>query len=696
MGSAYPSIQPFSVSHLPNLHAGDHEPVRIYAAKGDIVTAGRTVMYLPKQAWFQAGGDIYFPSYDIQHNNPNDLSIVRAGEGIYFDISGQFGDSNDGIVDSYGHLTVSGPGRLEVEAGTDIYLPSNTYGISSKRITLEPGSQAWKPDEKAADIAISVGYNQDPAYAAFEDAYLNPEKAGDMADYLKDDSGKSLYLFDREYKRADGATGEFATPESRQGLVNYVRGLQGLQPLKTKAEQVAYLDIAWAFWNTLNSDYKTPMYRSVLFMELRTTGREANDAKNDRYNTTFRGYKVIETLFPGAQKDSGETLAEGESRWKGDFETYASRVISSGGGKIEFVMPGGGMTLANIAAKPGEVGQPVIDPVTGKPVQVYNPANGRYEDDRGNAQRAGILTTDGGEINVLAHNSVVLNESRLLTAKGGNVLIWSSWGDIAAGKGAKTSLSPAFFNYGLDTFGRMEREPAGLPTGAGIGTLATQEGVPPADVDLIAPAGIIDAGDAGIRVSGNFNVFAIEILGTDNIDVGGVSSGLPVPPAAPPTSLDTDVTDKSNAVDKAMGDAIKQVQKNNAIISPSLIEVRVTGYGEECDDPENPCENIEKTEAPRVSSMAPEAATMRVSFQTSSPKVEFNIPAQPLADAVRKIGQAAGITILFDSGLLKKQMAPALNGLMTPEEALARLLSTEGLMPVRVGPRSIILKRLQG
>ncbi len=119
-------------------------------------------------------------------------------------------------------------------------------------------------------------------------------------------------------------------------------------------------------------------------------------------------------------------------------------------------------------------------------------------------------------------------------------MVWSSYGDIAAGKGAKTSISPKFYDYTLDPVVNMGREPAGLPTGAGIGTVASQPGAPEADVDLVAPNGIVDAGDAGIRVSGNFNVFAVQILGTDNIDVQGVSTGLPVPPAAPPTSLNVD------------------------------------------------------------------------------------------------------------------------------------------------------------
>lgn len=688
-GGHYPGFMPFSSTYAPDLYQGNTEPVRIYAVKGDIVTSTRAELNIPKQLWIQAGGNIYFPSYSIQHNNPNDLSLVRAGKGIYFDIPAVLGGGNDGYTMNFGHLTVRGPGRLEVEAGTDIWLPSNGSGITSARVLVQapnastttslPAPTEWRPEEKAADIAISTGFNQKPAYDAFEAAYLDPAKAGEMKDFLKDETGKSLYLFDREYARAEGATGEFATPEPREGLVNYVRRLQGLQPLTTKAEQVAYLDTAWAYWKTMGTDYKTPFYRSVLFLELRTTGREANDADNDRYNTTFRGYDAIATLFPGAQKSKDQALAEGESRWRGDFQTYASRVMSFGGGKIEFVVPGGEMTMADVAAKPAETGQPA------------------YVGDRGNALRAGIVTTDGGEVNVLAHDSVTLNQSRLLTTKGGNVMIWSSWGDIAAGKGAKTSISPSFFNYKLDTYGRMVREPAGLPTGAGIGTLATQEGTPPADVDLIAPAGIVDAGDAGIRVSGNFNVFAIQILGTDNIEVAGVSTGLPVPPAAPPTSLDVDVSSRSNLVDKALQDAVSQVQKNKGIVSPSLIEVKAV----EPDTTEPVCQpGVDGTDdCAGTQSLAPSSGPVDVAEVRGTPvkapvvKVQFDIPAQPIDDTVRQIGQSSDMTILYDSEILKKRMGEAVSGRMTPEEALARVLLKDGVEVIRVGPKSIMLKK---
>ncbi|MFA6113752.1 MAG: filamentous hemagglutinin family protein [Sphingomonas sp.] len=723
----------------PDLHVGDTKPVRIYAGDGDIVTsAGLTI---PKSLWLQAGGNIYFPNYSIQHNNMNDLSLIRAGKGLYL------GDAS--------FISIVGPGRLEIETGTDLWIPSNARGITSGQVMLPDANpydtvpaEILNPGQKGADIGISVGYNQRPDYEAFDSAYLSGEG---MADYLVKDDGKggtrSIYLFDRLYSRGDrepdvafmspelregfvnwvrerqglapletegerneylptayqywsgiptsettpydmffpkgavalaGAKPEFYLPEERQGLVNYVRGLQGLAPLATQAEQVAYLDTALSYWDGLADAFKVPFYREVLTMELRTTGREVNATENPRSGTTFRGYEAIATLYPGAEKRAEEALATGESRWTGDFETYASRVLSTGGGSIAVMAPGGSLKLANIAALPEQVGQP--------------PAN----NGRGDATRSGLLSVNGGEINVFTHDSAIVNQSRILTAKGGNIFIWSSYGDIAAGKGAKTSITPTFFDYTLDGYFLMNRTPVGLPSGAGIGTVASVPGAPVADVDLIAPNGIVDAGDAGIRVSGNFNVFAVQILGTDNIDVAGIATGLPLPPAVPPIQLD-DLSAKSNDVRKTIESAIEGARRNATVKSPSLIEVHVTGYGKgDCPDESVRCDiepapSASASEPASVASAAP-AGTMRQSVSYAMNDVTFDLPSQRASEAVQAIGRRANVSVIYDSGTLADRKLPPLRGKMTPEQALTRLLQGTNVTVERVGPSTIVIR----
>lgn len=741
-GTAYPGVQLFDRKFAPVLHVGDTDPVRIYAG-GDIVTSAG--LNLPKHAWVQARGDVYFPNFTFQHNNAQDLSIVRAGAGLYFNGSN--------------YITVNGPGRLEVETGGDLWIPSNANGITSNWLMLPDANpydtipvEVLNPGQKAADIAISVGINQRPDIAAFETSYLSP--GGSTISYLLKDAGGgkqlSYYLFDRLYTRGDvppdsvffsedlragfvnhirGLQGlpeletpalqadylstaveywmglpngqatpfdqffpskaqavkvgvEFYLPEARKGLVNYVRELQGLEPLKTQVDQLAYLDTAWKYWEGLGEDYKSPFVRDVLYLELRTTGREANAPDSERNNSTFRGYDAIKTLFPGAQKRATEALVAGESRWKGDFETYASRVLSNGGGQIDFVIPGGALKLANVAAPADATGQP--------------PSN----NGRGNALRAGIVTANGGAINIFTHDSVTVNQSRVLTALGGNMLIWSSYGDIAAGKGAQTSISPTFYNYTLDAdLLLMNRTPAGLPTGAGIGTVASIPGAPVADVDLIAPNGIVDAGDAGIRVSGNFNVFAVQILGTDNIDVAGVSIGLPNPPAAPLNLIQPTEADAQSREAAAMvTDQIRQVRRNAGIASPSIIEVRVTGFGEVvCADPSQCAQsgsgNRTSSATPRAEpavATAADAAAQPV--RVADNRYSFDVDAASVSEAVLAVGRLSRANIVFDPKDLEGVDVKPVRGSMTTEAALRAMTRGQNVQVRRIGPNSFLLK----
>jgi filamentous hemagglutinin family protein len=658
----------FDIDLLPDLHVGDPTSVVLYADTGDIVGAD---LNLPKPARLTAGGNIYFANLQVQHNGLDDLTLLRAGDSIYFSTESK--------------VLANGPGRLELEAGRDIYLPSNPRGIQSRRILLgipsfnpdvpSPDQQAWRPDEPAADITISAGINQTPAYAAFESKYLDPAAAATQPDYvvgsLPGGRTASLYLIDRDYPRTGGVA------EKREGLVNYVRRLAKLAPLADREAQVAFLDEAWALWQALPLLSKQPFLRDVLFLEERTAGREANDPASPRAGNANRGYAAITTLFPGSQRKADEPLQAGESRWTGDFETFASVVRSEGGGDINVIVPGGAAKIADARAAANETGQPSDFDV------------------RGNALRAGLLTIDGGAIRISAYDDVAVNQSRILTAKGGDIQIWSSFGDIAAGRGAQTSISPPFFDYANNGDGLTSREPAGLPTGAGIGTLATVPGAQSADVDLIAPAGIVDAGDAGIRVSGNFNVFAVQILGLDNITVAGVATGLPPAPPIPPTSLDTgELSAKANDVGRTINDAVNRVRQNASIVSPSLIEVRITGQSRGCEPSDKDCPPNENPRTPRAAAPNPAGpiGQLAAPVRLAASVYRFDEPAQPMARAIRTISQRSSTNIVYDPGMVSLGVAPALKGVMTVDDALRQILRTSDTHALRTDERTVVLK----
>src|SRR5262249_36777535 len=130
-------------------------------------------------------------------------------------------------------------------------------------------------------------------------------------------------------------------------------------------------------------------------------------------------------------------------------------------------------------------------------------------------------------IDIYSEGSVLLGQSRIMTQFGGNILAWSANGDINAGRGSKTTqiFVPPLQIY--DQYGNITLSPPTTASGAGIAALEPLAGVAPGDVDLIAPLGTIDAGEAGIRVSGNVNLAALQVINAANIQVQGTSTGIP-------------------------------------------------------------------------------------------------------------------------------------------------------------------------
>ncbi|WP_243701610.1 filamentous haemagglutinin family protein [Sodalis ligni] len=163
-----------------------------------------------------------------------------------------------------------------------------------------------------------------------------------------------------------------------------------------------------------------------------------------------------------------------------------------------------------------------------------------------------------------------------MTTFGGNIQVWSAEGDINAGRGSKTTIvyTPPSVLY--DDRGNVTLSPQVPSTGAGIATLAPIPEVPPGDIDLIAPLGTIDAGEAGIRVSGNINVAALRVVNAENIQVQGKSTGIPTIAAVNVGALTSASQAASSAV-QAAEQINRQAQRNQ----PSIITVQVLGFGSE-------------------------------------------------------------------------------------------------------------------
>ncbi|MCY1231009.1 Filamentous hemagglutinin family outer membrane protein [compost metagenome] len=92
--------------------------------------------------------------------------------------------------------------------------------------------------------------------------------------------------------------------------------------------------------------------------------------------------------------------------------------------------------------------------------------------------------------------------------------------------------------------------------------------------------GTIDAGEAGIRVSGNVNLAALQVVNAENIQVQGKSTGIPVIAAVNVGAL----TNASAAASQAATTAQDAMQRERAAqrqALPSVFTVRVLGFGNE-------------------------------------------------------------------------------------------------------------------
>ncbi|MDZ4360913.1 MAG: filamentous hemagglutinin family protein, partial [Variovorax sp.] len=193
----------------------------------------------------------------------------------------------------------------------------------------------------------------------------------------------------------------------------------------------------------------------------------------------------------------------------------------------------------------------------------------------------GLVTlASPGQVNVFTDRDITVNRSRILSfvsqaePLGSDQVLWSTQGDIDAGRGAKTVRIPQAPEVTADADGNITVQEKRDMSGAGIGTVG--EG----DVDLVAPKGTIDAGDAGIRVASNLNIAALQVRNADNIQVKGETTGLPVVAAVNIGAL-TNASAAASAAAMAAQESMRQERAAARQNLPSVFTVRVLGFGNE-------------------------------------------------------------------------------------------------------------------
>ncbi|KAG8148901.1 filamentous haemagglutinin family protein [Burkholderia catarinensis] len=556
---ADPTVASAAAHDSTALHDDDTVPARIYSLNGDIVdgvlqTTGIAAGFygnlvpvvIDKPALVQAGRDIVNLSFLGQNLRKSDVTRIVAGRDIY--------DTRlmSAVVPA---LVLGGPGTFDIEAGRNIgpltsqaqayaTLGDGSYplqGLATGIDAIGNANNPYLPHESASvNVLFGVGPGIDTA--SFISTYVDPARSIPGVS----SATPALVTFMEQYEA--GLTVD-------TGLVN---DQPAIKPLSA--------DEAWSKFKALPQYVQQLFAEQVLFKVLTSVGEDYNNPASPYYEKYARGYEALNTMFPASMGYTANNLGGGSNGTNkvvdtGDLDMRSTTIQTQQGGNVSILGPGGQALVGSTSAPP----------------QIVNAA-GRTIAGPGTM---GILTLETGDIDIFTDRSVLLAQSRIFTEQGGDMTIWSSNGDINAGKGSKSSASTPAPQYVCDANHYCTVDARGQVTGAGIATLQSVPGVPIGTINLIAPRGTVDAGDAGIR-AGNLNVAALRVVNADNIQVTGKATGIPLVQA-----VNTGALTAASAAASAATQVAQDIAKNNASGVSSrrwTISVQVEGFGDMGDD----------------------------------------------------------------------------------------------------------------
>lgn len=584
-----------AVSRIVSRPASTGFDYDIQALDGSVLGTGADPMTLnlPGRSRIRAGTDVANVALTLQNLADGDLSEVRAERGDIRPVG----------------VEIRGPGRLLLQAGRNIDLGQSSVisgssdlgglvatgnnanaslsSAQSARITAIAGVTAGvdlakldasyaelvglngraddilafyralngDPDRGAVQGAASIGElaARDPAYAAYVE--LGNKYPRVLAVYQATLKSGALPLAASVDATRAGELYALLNRESNAAAITGARGI---------ADLVAALPDGAAYRDFVAFDAKYPR----VFADYRT--RRANGALPAGLTPIVLSDVLAEVV--AAVVPPSAVTAGGISGYQSSIQTY-------GGSDIDLWAPGGNIVVG-LTTPPGN-------------------------------RTIGVVTNAGGAIRSVLGGNFSINQGKVLTAQGGDIVLYTSAGSIDAGRGAKTSIStpppkrtPVFQQVdGEDVVvGYLYTLPASA-SGSGIQTLTSDpDGLGPrvapaaGSVYLFAPGGTIDAGEAGIRSGGNIVLNAQTVLNATNISSAGSSVGVPqVQTGSLASSLaagGANTTSGSKAAEEASAAAAAAAKAAAAapVAKLNILSVEVLGFGDRnCKEGDKDC-----------------------------------------------------------------------------------------------------------
>jgi filamentous hemagglutinin len=520
------------------------EPVRLIAETGNVAVPSvganlPLVINSPQPVQVDAGGDISNLTIRSQHFSDSDLTRVRAGGDITFDTVFE----SDGVTPSGSiaeGIQTGGRGKLEVVAGGRIDL-ANSFGV----VTRGNFDNPWL-DEVGASILVqagSAGFDGRTLWsslrpvrgAAGEDSYdkvlLSVSGATSIDALLAGPAGSTLATV-----RTEGRTllaQRLAAIDV--AIIGFMRA-GGAAPDAPDAQLLQAFDALPAAAQQSFFASQQPLMSALLNAGLNYAGK-LGDAIGSGETGYAPGVALVGAAFPQTAE--------------GNINLFFSQVKSEQGGDVNLFAPGGSINVGVAGAGASAA----------------------------SASRQGVFAIGEGEINAIAGEDFQLGPSRVFTLGGGDVQLWSTAGNIDAGRGSRTASAtpPPQVRIRGDL---VVLDISDSVSGSGIGTLKRSDEVRDADIRLFAPSGAIIALDAAIRSSGNLTIGAQQVIGT-SISVGGsLSGGAAVSATAPAAAPSAPPPTESNkAVDQ--GQKAAAAGQKDARDPSSILTVELVGLGEE-------------------------------------------------------------------------------------------------------------------